>query len=181
MNPEVLGTCSSGCSSVVREDARKTHALTAVVFSGELDRVMAALNIATATAATGAKVALFFTFWGTSALIDPNRSVRGKSLVERCFGRLLPRGARSLKLSRLHLAGIGRSLLLREMRRKGVADLEALLSAAGDLGVEIVVCEMSMSIMGIAPAELVDYPGLRVAGACSYAELAARSESTLFI
>lgn len=159
----------------------ETYALSAIVFSGDLDRVMAALNLATATAATGDKVTLFFTFWGTAALIDPRKAASGKSLIERCFSFLLPKGTRQLKLSKLHMMGMGRRLMLREMKRKGVPSLDALFDAAANLGVDIIACEMAMTVMGIKAEEFRDYPSLRIAGACTYADIASRSKSTLFI
>ena len=39
-----------------------------VVFSGDLDRVLAAFVIATGAAAVGQQVSMFFTFWGLSVL-----------------------------------------------------------------------------------------------------------------
>src|SRR5262249_37904293 len=39
-----------------------------VVFSGDLDRVLAAFVIATGAAAAGLETSIFFTFWGLSAV-----------------------------------------------------------------------------------------------------------------
>jgi peroxiredoxin family protein len=35
-----------------------------IVFSGDLDKAMAALTVATGAAASGMDVTMFFTFWG---------------------------------------------------------------------------------------------------------------------
>ena len=45
--------------------------LSMVVFSGDLDKILAALIISTGAAAYDMKVKLFFTFWAISALRDP--------------------------------------------------------------------------------------------------------------
>ncbi|MDW7681832.1 MAG: DsrE/DsrF/DrsH-like family protein, partial [bacterium] len=44
--------------------------LSMIIFGGELDKLIAAFNIATGAAASGIEVVLFFTFWGTSAMRD---------------------------------------------------------------------------------------------------------------
>ena len=52
-----------------------------VVFSGELDKQLAAMIIATGAAAMGMKVVMFFTFWGTAALRNPKKKVGGKDMT----------------------------------------------------------------------------------------------------
>ena len=46
---------------------------TIIVFSGDFDRVMAALIIANGAAAMGDDVTMFFTFWGLNILRKPRR------------------------------------------------------------------------------------------------------------
>ena len=161
-------------------NASTREGVSLVVFSGDLDRVLASLNIATASAATGTPTSVFFTFWGITALLDRGRAP-GKSIVERCFGRLLPRGARKLKLSRLDMGGVGRKLMLSELRRKGAPGVEQLMSMCAELGVTFRVCEQSMTIMGIRSEELRDYPNLEICGAATFVESATSSASSLFI
>lgn len=43
-----------------------------------------------------------------------------------------------------------------------------MFQQAGELGVEITVCEMSMRLMGIQKDELIDYPNMRFAGATTF-------------
>jgi hypothetical protein len=52
--------------------------LAMIVFSGDMDKLLASMIIATGAAAMGFKVVQFFTFWGTAALRDPKKSVGGK-------------------------------------------------------------------------------------------------------
>ena len=54
--------------------------LAMVVFSGELDKVLAAFVIATGAVAMGMDVVMFFTFWGTPVLRDKNKKVGGKGV-----------------------------------------------------------------------------------------------------
>ena len=45
--------------------------LSMVVLSGDLDKVFAALIIATGAAASGMEVTMFYTFWGLKAIQNP--------------------------------------------------------------------------------------------------------------
>ncbi|MDP3178931.1 MAG: DsrE/DsrF/DrsH-like family protein, partial [Spirochaetaceae bacterium] len=79
--------------------------LSMIVFSGDLDKHIASMIIATGAAAMGMEVVLFYTFWGTAALRDPAKKVGGKNLIEKMFGVMLPRGRDKTKLSNMHMAG----------------------------------------------------------------------------
>ena len=97
--------------------AAKENRLSMVVFSGELDKLLAAFTIATGAAACGIKVSMFFTFWATAAMKKKGRQVKGKTLIERMFGWMLPGGFNKQRLSRMEMAGIGRQFMFREMKR----------------------------------------------------------------
>jgi len=60
-----------------------------IVFSGDLDKVLAAMIIATGARAMDTEVKMFFTFWGTTMLRDKNKSPKGKDFMldeeEECF------------------------------------------------------------------------------------------------
>lgn len=152
-----------------------------LVFSGERDKLLAAFVMATGAAASGMRVRMFFTFWGTASLKKSKAQVGTKSLVERAFGWMLPGGVRQTKLSKMDMAGIGRQLMSVEMKKKGVADLPQLIDLAGELGVEIQVCEMSMELMGIRAEELIEYPCLDYCGVATFVDQASDANTTLFI
>ena len=61
---------------------------TLVVFSNDLDKVLAAFVIAIGAAAAGLQTSMFFTFWGLSVLRRRGASGRGKRPLERLLGRL---------------------------------------------------------------------------------------------
>jgi len=150
------------------------------VFSGDLDKMIAAFVIATGAAASGMDVRMFFTFWGTSALRDAGKSA-DKNLVGKMFGWMLPKGVRKLKLSKMQMLGAGRAMIRSIMKKQGVASLEEMLDIAAELGVRILVCTMSMDLMQIKRTELIDYPHLEFVGVASFIELTAEAKSTLFI
>jgi peroxiredoxin family protein len=155
--------------------------LSMVVFSGDLDRLLAAFIIATGAAAMFDEVVMFFTFWATPALRDPAKHRGGKDLMARMFGWMLPKGTRKLKLSKMNMAGMGTGMMKGLMDKKGVMSLEKLIQTAGEIGVRIYVCEMSMDLMGFSREELIDYPDLKLAGVAKFLQEAGTSKTTLFI
>jgi peroxiredoxin family protein len=124
---------------------------------------------------------MFFTFWATAALRDPKKAPPKKDMMGSMFGMMLPKGTPDLKLSQMHMAGMGTAMLKGLMKKKGVMSLEQLIKTAGESGVEIFVCEMSMNLMGMRHEELIDYPGLKLAGVATFLGQAGSSKSTLFI
>ncbi len=156
-------------------------AMSMVVFSGELDKLLASFVIATGAAACGTKVSMFFTFWATAALKKEGKQAKGKSVMERMFGWMLPGGFNNQKLSKMDMCGLGRKMMLNEMQKKNVPSLKELIEIAGDLDVEINICEMSMSLMGIQEEELIDYPHKQFCGVAHFVEQSSRGRSSLFI
>jgi peroxiredoxin family protein len=164
-----------------RMEAGTKDQLSMVVFSGDMDKILAAMIIATGAAAYDMKVKLFFTFWATAALRDPKKSARGKNFMEKMFGMMLPKGAGKLKLSKMNMCGMGTSMIKGIMKKHKVASLEEMIKTAGELGVEIYVCDMSMNLMGFKREELIDYPGMSVCGVGTYLSDAQESKVQLFI
>ncbi len=152
-----------------------------VVMSGDLDKLLAAFIIATGASAMFEKVTMFFTFWATAALRDPKKSPKGKDFMAAMFGQMLPKGSPDLALSKMHMMGMGTSMMKGLMKKKNVMSLEELMKKAGEYGVEIYVCEMSMDLMGMKMEELIDYPGMKPAGVAKFLQQAGTSKSTVFI
>ena len=99
----------------------RQNKLAMVVFSGDLDKLLAAFIIATGAASMDMEVVMFFTFWATPVLRDGKKKGKGKDLFGKMFGFMLPRGARKVKLSKMHMAGMGTSMLKSLMKKKNVA------------------------------------------------------------
>jgi peroxiredoxin family protein len=151
---------------------------TILVFSGEMDPLMAAFIVAVASMSMGLEVTMYFTFWGLGAL-RKCKTFKGKSIPEKMIAALLPGPVSRLGTSRLNMGGVGPAFFRKVMADNNVEDLPGLIEVARELGVRMVACEMTMGIMGITREELVDWCDF--GGAATYLEHAADSRLTLFI
>ncbi len=148
-----------------------------VVFSGELDRVLAAFIIAVGAASMGQKVSMFFTFWGLNVIREKKR-YKGKGLFQRMMTLMSPKSSRELPVSRMNYFGVGARLLRKMMSDKKVATLEGLMETARQMGVRIVACEMSRDVLEIGMDELAHAePG----GVAAFLADALKTRITLFI
>ena len=138
-----------------------TDKATIIVHSGDMDKVYSALIIATGALSMGMEVSLYFTFWGLQRL------KRGK----------LEKGP----LSKMNVLGLGKWMVKRKMEKAGVASLEKLLQDFKELGGKILVCDMTMEIMGIKKEDLRDDLIADYCGVGTYVNEAKESAITLFI
>lgn len=152
-----------------------------IVFSGDLDKVLAAFVIATGAVAMGMEAVMFFTFWGTPVLRDPKKKAGGKDFMGKMFSFMLPKGRNAIKLSKMNMVGMGTSMMKSLMKKKNVASLDEMFDMAAELGVKIYICEMSMSLMGFKKEEFIDYPNLEYVGVATFLEQAKNSKVQLFI
>ena len=147
-----------------------------LVFSGDFDRTTGALKIATAAAASGQRVHVYFAFWGLLAL-RTHRQLRGKSFIHRLLTLMLPCGPDALPTSRFNMGGLGPLLFRRLMKQAGMPAPRELLALARDLDGRFIVCTASMEVMGISADELPS--GLHWGGVASFAADSAQAGSSL--
>jgi len=166
---------------VTRIEKSRKDQLSIAIVSGDMDKILASMVISLAAAAMDTKVKLFFSFWALSALRDKNKKAKGKDFISTMFGMMLPKGRNKLGLSNMNMAGMGPVMIKMLMKKKNVLSLDEMFKQAGELGIEITVCEMSMDLMGFKKEEFIDYPGLRYAGAATFVADAGESAMQLFI
>ncbi len=152
---------------------------TIIVFSNDLDRVIASFIIANGAASMDSDVTMFFTFWGLNVLRKKPAVPVRKRLIEKMFAIMMPRGASKLKLSKMNMAGLGTAMMKGVMRQKNVSSLEELIEKAIASGIKLVACTMSMEIMGIKKEELID--GVELGGVAMYLDHAEAGNVNLFI
>ncbi|NYB75863.1 DsrE/DsrF/DrsH-like family protein [Sedimentibacter hydroxybenzoicus DSM 7310] len=152
---------------------------TIIVFSGDLDKVLASFVIANGAAAMGRPVTMFFTFWGLNVLRKTEKQNIKKPFIDAMFGKMMPQGVSKLKLSKMNMGGMGTAMMRKVMKDKNIDSLEDLVKKAMDNGVKMIACTMSMDVMGITEEELID--GVEFAGVGTYLGDAEESNVNLFI
>jgi peroxiredoxin family protein len=150
-----------------------------IVFSGDLDKVLAGFVLATGAAAAGLETSMFFTFWGLSALKKKQAAAGQKNLMEKMFSVMTPSSSEALGTSKMNFFGMGAVMLRKMMKDKEIASLEELMGLARELNVKMIACTMSMDAMGVSKDELLD--DLTYGGVATYMADAVRSRVTLFI
>lgn len=157
----------------------KKDAQTIVVFSNDLDKALASFIIANGAAASGKPVTMFFTFWGLNILRKPEPIKVQKSLIDKMFGFMMPKGSEKLTLSKMHMGGMGTWMMKKVMHSKNILSLQELIQTAQNSGVKFIACTMSMDVMGIKPEELID--GVELGGVAKYISESNTANSNLFI
>lgn len=152
--------------------------LAMVVFSGDLDKTIAAFIIATGAAAMGLEVSMFFTFWGLS-VIKKQKNFGDKTLFEKGFTAMLPAGTGQLQLSQMNFFGAGAKIIRKLMRDHQVSSVEEFVEMAQEFGVRMVACDMTRELLGIKDEELMD--GVEFGGVAAFMGDAARAKASLFI
>lgn len=152
---------------------------TIVCFSDDMDRALAAFVIANGAAAMGKKVTLFFTFWGLNIIKNPEKPKVKKDMMGTMFSKMMPSGAQSLKLSNMNMGGMGSWMMKKRMVQKNVDMLDTMISKSLENGVNMIACQMSMEIMGVEKAELIE--GVNIGGVANYLEEAEQANLNLFI
>jgi len=151
--------------------------LSLIVMSGDMDKVMGAFIIANGAAAFDMEVTMFFTFWGLKAIQKGN--LTGKSFFGRMLGMMNRGGIGRLGPSKFNFGGMGRWMFKKMMNTHNVTPLPKLLEQAREQGVKLIACEMSMNVMEIAKADLID--GVGIGGVGTFIAEASESNIQLFI
>ncbi|ALS28491.1 CoA-disulfide reductase [Paenibacillus sp. 32O-W] len=152
---------------------------TIVLFSGDLDKAIAAFIIANGAAAYDHEVTIFFTFWGLNVLRKDEAVKTNKGVLEKAFGWMMPRGAKRLGLSKMNFGGLGPHIIKHVMKKHNALSLPQLIELAQEQGVKLVACTMTMDLLGLKKEELID--GLEFAGVAAYLGDASNGKVNLFI
>lgn len=152
---------------------------TIVLFSGDLDKAIAAFIIANGAAAYDHDVTIFFTFWGLNTMRKDEVVPVKKGLLEKAFGWMMPRGANKLGLSKMNMMGMGPEMIKHVMKKHNAMSLPQLIELAQEQGVKLVACTMTMDLLGLQKEELID--GMEFAGVAAYLGDANQAKVNLFI
>lgn len=166
----------------VLDKERRRNMASIVCFSGEWDRLFAAFTIANGVLASGYEVHMFFTFWGATALRNPGAyNPKNKTWMQKMLSQMLPDGIDQAPLSKMNFAGLGKVMMARLMRQKGVDNIQVLMKEAREMGVHLHLCDTSLSLFGWESQELVDGENCDWCGVATFLGWAEQSKIVLFI
>ncbi len=158
----------------------KRQKTTIVLFSGEMDRALAAFTIANTAAAMGMEVTIFFTFWGLNVIKKPGAARGGQGWMRRMLNWMNSGDARRLPLSKFNFLGLGPWMMKRLMKEQRMLPLEEMVRQAKQLGVRFVACTTSIGLMGLTEDDFIPEVD-SFAGAATYLGEARLAQVNLFI
>lgn len=162
-------------SAMKNDPARDTVAI--IASKGTLDMAYPPLILASAAAAMGMNVEIFFTFYGLDII--------KKGGAEKL--QVAPIANPAMPVPMPNIIGMlpGMTPMATWMMRtrffekNHVATVPDLLQQCVDLGVKLIACQMTMDVMGIKAEDLIE--GVEVGGAATFLNFASGAHTTLFI
>jgi peroxiredoxin family protein len=158
----------------------KKDKFTVIVFSGDLDKVLAGFVLATSAASMGMETTVFFTFWGLNVVKKNPPLIKGHGFMEKALSFMNRGGANRLPLSKMNMAGMGPWMLKKMMKQKNVQSIEDFIELSSQLKIKMVACELSMQVMGIKKEDLIDEVS-EVVGGVTYLTEAKEGKVNLMI
>ena len=156
------------------------ESITLILFSGDLDKALAAFNLAIGAASSGMEVSMFFTFWGLNIIKRNEGSIKSKGIMRRMLNFMNRGGSKRLHLSKFHMMGLGTWMMKRLMKDVNFPQLEELMAMAKEMGVKFIACTTSMGIMGISKEAFIPEVD-SFAGVATYLADAREGKVNLFI
>jgi peroxiredoxin family protein len=159
---------------------KEKEKFTLVLFSGDLDKALAAFIMATTAASMGMEVTMFFTFWGLNVIKKNEGSIRSKGLMRKMLNILNRGGSKRLKMSKFNMLGIGTWMMQKMMKQNNMPSIDEFIKMAQDMGVKMLPCSTSCGILGL-PDDAFRDGIMSQAGAAFFLNEARQSKVTLFI
>jgi peroxiredoxin family protein len=151
-----------------------------LMFSGEYDKAMAGLILANSAKELDVEVTMFFAFWGLFLVRDPEKmTLEDKSLYEKMFAVMTPKGPEQLPLSRMNFAGMGKAMLEEMLKDDEAPQLVHFLKGARKKHIKFYACRLSVEVMGFKQEEFL--PEVEIIDAKTYLNDALDSDMQLFI
>ena len=102
-----------------------------------------------------------------------------KTFIEKVFGKMMPRGADKMGLSKMNFAGMGPKMIKGIMKKHNAMPLPDLIDLAKEQGVKLVACQMTVDLLGLKEEEIME--GVEFAGVGAYLADASDGNVNLFI
>ena len=163
-------------AAAMKKDPAKNK-VAIIASKGTLDMAYPPLILASAAAAMGEDVEIFFTFYG----LDIVKKGGAEHL------KVAPIANPAMPVPMPNIIGMlpGMTPMATWMMKSqffgkhNVAPVEQLLQECVDLGVKLTACQMTMDVMGIKAEDLIE--GVEVGGAATFINFANEAHITLFI
>lgn len=163
------------------EANKRDNSVCIICFSGNWDKLFAALSMASGSLALGLEVHIFFSFWSLNALRSNQKYLKkNKSLIQQMFGKIIPSGFNKAPLSKYNFWGFGKICLKKIMKKKGIDDIDLLFADIEELGAKIYVCDTSAEMFGVDCSELSPQQ-INQCGSTTFLAKSINSKITLFI
>ncbi|HSW56851.1 MAG TPA: DsrE/DsrF/DrsH-like family protein [Dehalococcoidales bacterium] len=153
---------------------------TLVLFSGDLDKALAAFILATTAASMGMQVTMFFTFWGLNVIKRNQGKIKSQGIMRKMLNVLNRGGAKRLKLSKFNMLGMGTWMMKKMMKQSNYPSIDEFIDMAREMGITMVPCSTSCGILGLPDDAFTDGV-MSQAGAAFFLAQAKESKVTLFI
>src|SRR5689334_12222622 len=163
-------------AAAMKKDPAKNK-VAIIASKGTLDMAYPPLILASAAAAMGEEVEIFFTFYGLNIIkrggaehlkVAPIANPAMPVPMPNVVGMLPGMTPMATWMMKSQFFG-----------KHNVAPIEQLLQECVDLGVKLVACQMTMDVMGIKAEDLIE--GVEVGGAATFINFANGAHITLFI
>jgi peroxiredoxin family protein len=155
--------------------------MTMVIFSGELDKALAAFIMATTAASMGMEVTMFFTFWGLNIIKRDKGAIKSQGFMKKMMNILNRGGSSRLKMSKLNMLGLGTWMMKKMMKQKNMPSIDEFIEMAKEMDIKMIPCSTTCGIMGVPDDDAFRDGIMSQAGAAYFLAQAKESKVTLFI
>jgi peroxiredoxin family protein len=149
-------------------------------YSGELEKVWAAMLLASTAGAMGLRCRVFVTFWGLQNFVKDEKRVTGKNWMQKMMSIMSRPGISHRPLSKMNFMGMGPWMMGTLAKQQKNASPKELLAIALEMGVEFIPCQMTMDMFGLTRDDLIDGMADPV-GAATVLGLMSEGSAPLFI
>ena len=171
-----------------QEGIDKPKKLALIASKGTLDWGYPPFILASAAAAMGWEVGIFFTFYGLTLLL-PELEAEVSPLGNPAMPMKLPYGPQNLQSYNLPIPTVFQSfpgfnatataLMKKTFENKGVATVGELRDMCVEMGVDLIGCQMTMTVFEFDKEDFIEEAS--IGGAASFLEFASDADISLFV
>ena len=155
--------------------------LVVINWSGEYDKVMPTLIMASVAAASGYRAQVFLTFWGLLPFVKDEKRITGDNWMQKMLSFMQRPGISHLKMSQMNFMGMGPWMIGKLSKQYNVASPKELLEACQLMGVEFLPCQMTMDMFGLKREDMIEGLGEPVGAATVLELMTEERTASLFI